>query len=603
VLIDMGIARQLNTGDGDWHGQTMGPVGTPAYMSPEQLEASPDVDVTTDVYGLGAVLFELLCGQPARGLGDLCTWDRALIERRLAEPARPPSEVVGAECFGTEHASRRARQMRGDLDAIVVKALEHDPTDRYPSVEAFSADLQRWLDHRPVVAHPISSWGRLWRLARRKPGATLAVAAAALVLSITSIVTSVSLVSERRARAMLAEQLETTDRIRRFVQDDVFERAIPELDGPQKPVIELVRGVAQTLGTRLDDAPAVALGLRSVLLAVLAKMGDLDGAEAQADAGWPLARSLPEDHPQRLEFEIEAARLLEYRYLHVEAEQALHGLIPRLERARGPAADMRADVLGDLGVALLGQNKLDQARARFHEALELAPNGDPRRYLILANLVQVEGQLNGPAAEVAPTRQLLDELEQRFGPDHVWVMSVASNLCDTLLDLGQPQAALPFGQRALAIAESKFDQDHESRFTILNNIAGCLSKTGRFEEALPLRREVLEGRRALLGDQNLAVGIAALNLATTLHLSGRTSEALEPGELAAEITRTVAGLDHPDTARAYHTLAVILGELGERRRSIEAYDTALEIFARAAGDHEAQIAGLRREREAAEAGQ
>lgn len=596
VLLDMGIARPLRDPDSDWASHTMGPVGTPAYMSPEQLNASPDVDVGTDVYGLGAVLFELLAGKPARGLGDLRSWDRAQVERLQSEPARPPSEVVDTGCFGSERAQQRSRQMRGDLDAIVVKALEHDPADRYPSVEAFSADLYRWLDQRPVVARPINAWGRVWRLMRRKPGVTLAVVTTVLALVTTSIVTSLSLRSERRARAALLEQVETTEILRRFITEDVFERTTPELDGPDTPAIELVRGAARSLDARLGDLPAVTVGMRGMLLAVFARMGDLDAAQAQVDAGWLLARKLPEDHAQRIEFELEAARLLEQRNLHAEAEQALLLILPRIARAEGSVGDLQADALDTLGLALYGQNRLMEARLQLRAALGFTEPGDARRYPILSNLAVVESELHGPEAALDLMHELLGEIELRFGPDHVWTMILASNLAGTYLELDQPEQALPYARRAVAIAEQTLEPTHGDRIAVLNALASCLSLNNELEEAILLRRQVLEGRRAIHGEQNIEVATAAMNLASTLNKAGRHTEALEPAEAAVGITLTVAGPAHPKTAQAYHALAAVLDQLGEREFSLEAFDHAIEIYSQAAGNHSGALQRARAQR-------
>lgn len=598
VLIDMGIARQLQARDGDAMRRTMGPVGTPAYMSPEQVRASPDVDVTTDVFGLGAVLFELLAGRPARGLGELREWDCEVVERRLAEPARPPSGVVDAEVFGADRASKRARRIRGDLDAIVVKSLEPDPADRYPSVEAFSADLYRWLDHRPVVARPIHAWGRTWRLMRRKPGATVAVIAIALVLIGTSIVTSLSLRRERRAQAALAEQLETTTLITRFVEEDVFDRASPEFGGPDQSVVQLVRDVATDLDDRLDERPAVALGMRSVLVAVLSSMGDLEGASEQADAGWPLARSLPSDHPQRMKFELAAADLWIHRQENEAAERAVRAVLPRLEAAGSSALDLRVSALTILGVALLEQNRLGEAGAALGQALELSPPTDRRHFVVLATDALLQAELHGPERGISALEAALAEAERRVGPNHVWVIALAANLARAHMDLGRYEAALPYNERALEIADRRLAPDHPTRLSVLNNLCGCLTRLGKFDEAIAIRRDVLESRTAQFGESNPAVGLAASNLASTLILAGQPEQSLEPAELATRITMNTLGPDHPDTGRAHHTLAAALHAVGEVDLSLEVLDRAIEIFSRAEGNHETRLEQLQVDRAA-----
>ena len=170
-IIDFGIARALQ-GAGTEHTRDGALLGTPEYMSPEQAQSSADVDVRTDVYALGVMLFELLVGDlpfgrqrwRSAGLSELVEWIRS------AEAPRPSSSIADPAL---------GRALRGDLDTIALTALAKDRNRRYPSVAAFAADLEAYLAHRPITAGPISFGYQLRKYVRRH---RTQVAAAAAVL-------------------------------------------------------------------------------------------------------------------------------------------------------------------------------------------------------------------------------------------------------------------------------------------------------------------------------------------------------------------------------------------------------------------------------------
>ncbi|HTD29278.1 MAG TPA: serine/threonine-protein kinase, partial [Xanthomonadaceae bacterium] len=176
-LLDFGVAKLLETADQAEESRTVERAYTPDYASPEQVFGRP-IGVASDVYSLGVLLYRLLTGQsPYRfDTSDTATLVQALTDVQILPPSRAVLADAGAQ---TSERRKRSRQIAGDLDTVLSKALQKLPERRYPSVDAFADDLRRFLAHQPIHARPDAFWYRARMFLRRN---TLAVIAATAVL-------------------------------------------------------------------------------------------------------------------------------------------------------------------------------------------------------------------------------------------------------------------------------------------------------------------------------------------------------------------------------------------------------------------------------------
>jgi serine/threonine protein kinase len=302
-VIDFGISKAMESQLNDKllvtaNGQ---PIGTPAYMSPEQAEMGGlDIDTRSDIYSLGVLLYELLTGRTPFDPKALVAEGVDVMRRTLreTEPIRPSVRLktmgaVDSEALTARHAdpAKLSARFRGDLDWIVMKTLEKDRRRRYETANGLAMDIQRFLDNEPVMARPPSRFYRFQKLVRRNRGVFIAggVVAAVLVAGMSTSTWLFLREREARRRAEFAEQQETRLRFEAEVRQKITQAALLVSQDRFEQADALLTDVSVTQPTLEGAAVFRAVGEWHVVenrwkqaadrFAVLCRIDQLDGRD------------------------------------------------------------------------------------------------------------------------------------------------------------------------------------------------------------------------------------------------------------------------------------------------------------------------------------
>lgn len=258
VVLDFGLARLVEEGDHGRVTQTGQLVGTLAYMSPEQASGDDAaIDVRSDVYSLGVVLYEMLTGALPI---DVATGSvvRAVHAIVLAPPTPP---------------SRRNAALKGDLEQILLKALEKNVRRRYESAAALARDIERHLEHRPIAARPATPMYRASRYVRRHRALVLGAGAAILALSVGLAIAATQMVRARDAEQRATERFNDVRSLANMVIFDLHD-AIENLQGATGARAMLVESALRHLDRLSRDPPANDPGFRIELARSYVRLGD-----------------------------------------------------------------------------------------------------------------------------------------------------------------------------------------------------------------------------------------------------------------------------------------------------------------------------------------
>jgi tetratricopeptide (TPR) repeat protein len=584
-IIDFGLAKPTTARiDGESLFTEVGSfVGTPGYMSPEQADpGGQDVDTRTDVYSLGVVLYVLLTGTLPL---DLNQRDQSLAEvlRKLREeePPRPSTKVSTdrqsstgtAQARGTEPA-QLVSLLRGDLDWIAIKALEKDRARRYGTPSELAADLQRYLNHEPVIARPARTGYRLQRYLRRH---RVGVAVAAVLILLLAGFAALQAVQLRR----ITRERDRATRITDFMTG-MFKVSDPsEARGNTVTAREILDKASNELETGLAKDPEVQAQMMQVMATTHENLGLYSHADNLAKrALHARQRLLGPDDPKTLESMTQLGGILEDEGRYPEAEKLENQALAAEQRVLGPEAPLTIQTIDTIAVILEDEGHYDKAEKLDRQVIELESRkmgpDDPRTLRSMNHLgilLSDDGRYGDAEKEF---RSLLDVSRRVLGPDHPQTLRAIANLGSALHMQGRLAEAEPLYRQLLSTDQRVLGPEHHELVVDMENLASLLSAENHLVEAEKLYREALEISSKTVGPEHPATLELTTNLAKTLFDEGHIPDAERLERKTIEVDVRVLGPENPDTLWAQCDLAKILNREG---RYPEAEKLAQKTFA------------------------
>jgi serine/threonine protein kinase/tetratricopeptide (TPR) repeat protein len=543
-LLDFGIAKMLDADD-DELTRTGARLMTPAYASPEQMAGRP-VTTATDVYSLGAVLYELLSGRRPLDAAELTPqeFERAV---RTTEPEKPSRAIerrtsggkspVTAQAIAharRSHPSQVRRRLTGDLDNICMVALRKEPERRYSSVGHLADDIRRHLSGRPVTARRDTVGYRFRKFLWRNRVA-VGVSAAVVIVIATLVTFGTARLARERNRAML--EAEKAEQVSRFLAS-LFEAANPDqARGKEVTARDMLDRGAERLQEELTDQPEVRAKMMSVVAEVYLSLGYYDEADSLVRDALAIQRELNGER------HIDTMKSMQTLCLVVwekgDYETSMKMVKELLEIRRDVLGPDHLDValsLNDLGWMFYEKDSLDTAEELEREALGI----------------------------------------RRRAGDERAISESLTNLAIVVMSKGDLEAAEQGFREALEIRRRLGENPSDVAFS-LNNLATVLEQKGDYEAGEPVYREALDLYTRLFGLNHPDLATPYVNLARLLRKTNKNAEAESLLQLAVALDQQ-RGEDHPYVAYDLNELGRVCRRLGKLDEAEAAYREAIRIY-------------------------
>ncbi len=559
--------------------------GTLPYMSPEQARGdSREIDLRTDVYALGALLYEILSGrQPVDTSGSLVQALHAICE----VPPRPLRETAAGDAIDA------------DLRTIAEKALDKNPVQRYQSASDLADDVERYLESRPILAHPPSTMYQLRKLASRHRGSVAAAGAIAALLVVLAITMAVQAQRVRKERDRATAEAAKAGAINAFLQD-ALGAADPWGKGSRNvTLLDALRQARAKAETSLKTQPLIQASVLQTIGTTFSNLAEADEAEKSLRASYDLrVAAAGKSSAEAAEALVALSGAESFGKKFADAEK--HGKEAlEIERAlHGPTGLGTAPALYAYATAVEGAGRPPEAKALAEELLriarlsrnaaskedrDIAAKAETGALLVLVQAFNTGDE--GDAKRAAPlAKERLELLKARFGQRHPDIASATNDYALGLMYGGDLAGAERAYLEAIALDVALLGEDHPEIASVRENLGNVYARMKRFDKTAALLETVLATRRKVLGDDSEPVARTLANVATVYKLAGNLPAAEKAYPEAIERLTKRLGPDHPD-------VGVTLLGYGDTLRLEKKYTEAeaplrrcAEIFAKANGE-------------------
>jgi serine/threonine protein kinase/tetratricopeptide (TPR) repeat protein len=606
-VIDFGVAKAVEQPLTDrtmftQYGQI---IGTFEYMSPEQAEMSQvGVDTRSDIYSLGVMLYELLTGStPIQRPRDAALTE-ILRMIKEEEPPKPSTRLSGSREAVKIASARRtepvklARLVHGELDWIVMKALEKERTQRYQTAEGLARDIERYLSDQPVEACPPRTSYRLGKFVRRNKGPVVAAALVLTALLLGMAGTTWSLIRAEQARddAVAAQRAETEraegerqakeEVQKRLAQiekgTDILASVFGDLDpeAADKEGMTLLAVLARRMSEAAQQLDGEALGdplnvarLQHVLGISLRGLGYLEQAErVLVKARQTREQLLGGRNLDTVASKHELAFLYREQGKYALAEPLYNEVLKIRTAQLGIDHPDTLATRHGLAVVYHSQAKYASAETLYKEVLAARTAHLGAHHLDtlitqsrLASLYRSQGKLD--QAQVL-YEEVLAVRTMKLGPDNLATVAIKDNLAQLYFDQGKHALAQELSKDVVAVHTAKLGADHPDTLTSKLHWAGLHLAQKNYQVAETLAKEVLAARTAKLGADHPSTLQSEHELARIYHDQGKCMLAEALYKRLLQVRTAKLGIDHPETLATKNDLAGLYRSMEKPGRSI-----------------------------------
>ncbi len=608
-VIDFGIAKAIEQRltERTLETQLGSIIGTLEYMSPEQADlGGVDIDTRSDIYALGVLLYELLTGSTPLDRANRRDEGLSEVLRRIREedPPRPSTRLVESKDAITSISdvrntdpARLTKLVRGDLDWIVMKAIEKNRARRYESATGLARDIERYLAGDAVEASPPSRGYRLRKFATKNRGAIITAGSFALLLLIGVVASawqamrataaekrargeaSRALIAESQARAeatraLKAEALASESArqakseaaiakgVNDFLRHDLLEEASPDKNARDKQVTveEVVRRAAAKIDGKFPDQPLVEASIRITIGGTLNALGKYDEAIPLYEGAWALRRRvLGEDNRETLAAMSGLANACRYagrfdQSLKLE-EQALALLTAKLGANHLDtimSMNRLAIAYWYAGRAEPSIKMMKQSVALSKAALGMA---DPHTIDYMGNLASIYRTSGRIDESIALNEQVLEIRKATIGPDHPDTIISMMNLANAYYSAHRNAAAIDLYEKTLVVSKSRLGAKHPETVKCMGNLASAYMVAGLKQQATELFEQTVAIDKAEIGEDHPDTLYIMMNLASAYAVLGRDVDAKNLFEQTLALYKKKLGDDNPDTLLCVFELA------------------------------------------------